>query len=186
MDPDDHRPAVRDPGGDQVMSTSPIDTAADAAARDAMHRWSARWPTTRPRSAPLRRVGDQRTDAGVGRRGGGDGPGRARPRALDLPGAEGAWCAALVRRRPVRRRAPAGAARRRAARLDVDDRRQPARRRRPDDVRRRLCGFERAADGPAGAQDPAGGGLAPGPRRGVGQTAVPLRRAPDVSCWSRA
>ena len=79
------------------------------------------------------------------------------------------------------RRAPAGAARRRAARLDRVRRRQPARRRRADHVRRRLRRQLDDAAGPARAQDPPGGGLAPRARRGVGAAAVP-RRASATRC----
>ena len=123
---------------------------------------------------PLRRVGGERADARVRRRRRRDGAGRARPRALDVPGAQGA------RRRATPRSSPSGgpparAARRGAAGLDRVHRGQPARRRRADDVRRRLRRQHRSTpDGPARAQDPPGGGLAPRARRGVGAAVVPV------------
>ena len=132
---------------------------------------------------PLRRVGGERADARVGGRRRRDGAGRARPRALDLPGAQGA-----------RRRAPRTASRaaRAAWRCSTTScptgrvhRRQPARRRRADHVRRRLRRQLGDADGPARAQDPPGGGLAPRPRRGVGAAAVP-RGPASATRWSRA
>ena len=83
---------------------------------------------------PLRRVGVSAPDARVRRRRRRDGAGRARPRALDLPGAQAARRRGR-RRGPRRPRPPARAARRRAARLDGVHRREPARRRRADDVR---------------------------------------------------
>ena len=124
--------------------------------------------------APLRGVGDQRADARVGGRGGRDGPGRARPRALHLSRAQGAR-GREDRRGPLGR-PPARAARRPAARLDRLHRRQPPGRRRADDVRGRVRG---QLDHPARAtreEDPPGGGLPPRPRRGLGQAPLPLGR----------
>ena len=141
---------------------------------------------------PLRRVGGERADARVRGRRRRDGPGRARPRALDLSRLKALGVEA-ARRRPRRRRAPDVAARRRAPRLDGADRGQPAGRRRAHDVRRRLRRQHARADGPAGAQDPAGGGLPPRARRGVGQAPVPRRRGPArragraaVETWEHA
>ena len=121
--------------------------------------------------APLRRVGGQRADARVGRRRRRDGPGRARPRPLDVPGA-----------RSARRRAGRGGLDA-ATRLPILDDELP------DwtafiaanlvvDGMLTTCVAACArqlgrADGAARAQDPPGGGLAPRPRRGVGEAAVP-------------
>ena len=123
---------------------------------------------------PLRRVGGERADARVRRRRGRDGPGRARPRALDLPGAQGARRRGATRT-ARRRRPPARAARRRAAGLDRVHRRQPAGRRRADDVRRRLRATARVEPmAQRATQDPPGGGLAPRARarRGRGGSAA--------------
>ena len=149
-------------------------SATDArrpATRDGLARRLARRQQGRAR-APLRRVGGQRADARVRRRRRRDGPGRARPRALDLPGAQGA-----------RRRGRRATARRRPPRCALLDDELPdwtafiAANLLVDGV---LTTFVAAcvdssldADGPARAQDPPGGGLAPRARRGVGAAAVP-------------
>ncbi len=63
-----------------------------------------------------------------------------------------------------------------AARLGVVHRRQPGRGRDPDHVRRVGAKQHDRAAGPAGAQDPPGGGGPPGPRRGVAEADLPRRR----------
>ena len=84
-------------------------------------------------------------DAGIGRRRGRDGPGRARPRALDLPGVEAARRGR--QRGRLRRRQAARAARRRAAGLERVHRREPSGRRRADDLRRLVRGQQPRPDG---------------------------------------
>ena len=131
----------------------------------------------------LRRLGGERADPRVRRRRGGDGPGRARPRALHLPRAQGA-------RRPTTPRSTRG---RRLALLDAglpDWTAFIAANLLVDGV---LTTFVAARaesspdpDGPARAQDPPGGGLAPRPRRGLGAAAVPLGRRAARRCSSRA
>ena len=127
MDRDDHRPAHRDPGGDQAMSTT----------TPRWPRWSARWPTTRRRwaaatpSGPCRAPTLESAVAAAAMAQDELGHARSTYPVLKALGVE-------RRRRRLRRRPPARAARRRAARLDRVHRRQPAGRRRADDVRRRL------------------------------------------------
>ena len=121
-------PAPRDDvdrGAATAAMASLVGSLADNKA--ALGRRYAEWAVSAP-------------DARVRRRRRRDGPGRARPRALHLPGAQGAR-RRRRRRGPRRPRPPARAARRRAARLDGVHRRQPARRRRADDVRRRVRGL---------------------------------------------
>ena len=109
-------------------------------------RWprsSARWPTTRPRWAaatPSGRVSAPTLESAVAAAAmAQDELGHARSTypVLKALGAEAGD-------EGSRRRPPARAARRRAARLDRVHRRQPARRRRADDVRRRLRGLARS------------------------------------------